>query len=218
MPTSRRATIAAFVVMFAGCSAEQRVTRGESMYGPINESRGGEIRYLAEGANFVVSERREDAYRRMFQQCGGRYVIDREWNAADGEVTVGSASATSVYGTAFASGEAYSKGVVYRYIAYSCVGEGPKPPRATKFTGRQYLRAARDLHRESRLTEAMDVVVECLRQDPKDASCRHEGALILWDHGQASKAENACWQVVESADSNVYETEIADCRRRLGPQ
>jgi hypothetical protein len=50
-----------------------------SAYAPVNEqSRPGLIKYLNQGAASVIAKRREDAYRQMYEACGGRYNIDAE--------------------------------------------------------------------------------------------------------------------------------------------
>lgn len=48
-------------------------------YAPANQERiDGEVAYLDAGARAVRNARREDAFRKMHEFCGGRYVIVRE--------------------------------------------------------------------------------------------------------------------------------------------
>lgn len=61
--------------------------RGASEYGPLNESRGGEIRYHLDGPPFAVQNRRESAYKQMHDHCEGDYFITREWDELDGVVS-----------------------------------------------------------------------------------------------------------------------------------
>lgn len=50
-----------------------------SQYGPQNVApHGGQVRYLNAGASFVINARRESAYKKMFDECGGKYVITSE--------------------------------------------------------------------------------------------------------------------------------------------
>jgi len=60
-----------------------------SMYAPVNESsRRGIIKYLNQGAPSVIAQRREDAYRKMHQACGGRYRIIAEGPKVEGGAVV----------------------------------------------------------------------------------------------------------------------------------
>ena len=71
-----------------GCSASSVVKPGNSQhskYAPQNESdRTGVIKYLNQGATFVRNSRREDAYKQMHSECGGRYNIVNEGIRAEG--------------------------------------------------------------------------------------------------------------------------------------
>lgn len=56
-----------------------------SAYAPSNESqRPGMIKYLNQGADFVIKARREDAYKKMYESCSGRYKIVSESPQAEG--------------------------------------------------------------------------------------------------------------------------------------
>jgi hypothetical protein len=81
-----------------------------SAYAPINEaSRGGIVKYLNEGADYVRKQRREDAYKQMHAACSGKYRIDAEGSKAeDGMVTV--------FG-----GSAFMSESQYWHIKFSCV-------------------------------------------------------------------------------------------------
>lgn len=52
-----------------------------SAYGPVDQGRPastGLVAFLANGANFVVKARRENAEKQMYDACGGRYRIVAE--------------------------------------------------------------------------------------------------------------------------------------------
>lgn len=68
-------------VALVGCSASSVNLRGpsSSMYAPLNEAQStGEISYCNAGAKVVRDARREDAYRKMYESCSGKYEIVRE--------------------------------------------------------------------------------------------------------------------------------------------
>lgn len=144
----------AFLVI-AGCGAQLVGRRGQSQYGPMYEKRGGEIKYLREGATAVIEGRRENAYQQMFNECDGRYVVTREWDEGDAPTTNGVAR-TRGNTTAWSS-TTYSS--TYHFIAFECVtepstvetlAEMPEPVRARyddaaeNLTQKQYA-AANDL-------------------------------------------------------------------------
>lgn len=114
-------TAALLVALFFACTSAQMVEkRGTSPYAPQNAREGGRVRYLVAGMESVVSSRREDAYRQMYDECRGVYVITREWDENGGTFTNGwgqsntNSSATgSAYGTTYGnqySGNAYVNG------------------------------------------------------------------------------------------------------------
>jgi hypothetical protein len=60
-----------------------------SEYAPINEStRTGTIKYLNQGASFVVKARRKDAYQQMYMSCKGKYSIVSEGPKSEGGTAV----------------------------------------------------------------------------------------------------------------------------------
>ena len=71
-----------------GCASAKIVNQpGNSAapYAPVNEShRPGVIKYLNEGADFVIKKRRQDAYKKMSYACGGKYSIVSEGPKAKG--------------------------------------------------------------------------------------------------------------------------------------
>lgn len=134
----------ALLVLGAGCSAQmvKSAAVSASPYAPLNEQRTGTIRYLNDGAEFVVKKRREDAYKRMFESCAGPYRITAEGDRADGRVvssiasgsstTDAEATATTSGRTTTATGQSTTKtttdattlelAVHYWYMHYACAG------------------------------------------------------------------------------------------------
>jgi len=71
----------------AGCMSAQMVSspKSGSAYAPVNErARGGVVKYLNDGADFVRNQRRDDAYKQMHDACNGPYKIDAEGSSAEG--------------------------------------------------------------------------------------------------------------------------------------
>ncbi len=88
-----------------------------SKYAPQNEKQNddniGIMRYLNEGASFVKEARREDAYKKMFNMCDGKYEILVE-NSSETSPTI---LTTETY-NGFVSQAVSSS---YRYIHFKCV-------------------------------------------------------------------------------------------------
>lgn len=101
---------AALVVgLFLACASAQMVeSRGKSAFAPQGEREGGRVRYLFGGAEFVISARRENAYRQMYERCNGSYEISREWDETG-------ATVTSVYGQSSTTSNAWGSGSATSY-------------------------------------------------------------------------------------------------------
>lgn len=90
------------------------------------------MKYLSDGASFVVNKRLEDAYNKMEEFCGGGYTIIAESDSSEFAGTItnfsGNGNATTnVYGnTAYTSGSAYGQSQSYAvhsnftYISFRC--------------------------------------------------------------------------------------------------
>ena len=62
------------------CSCLTNVVRpASSAYAPVGYKPKGSVKYLASGADFIVSGRREDAFKEMFGACRGKYSINSEY-------------------------------------------------------------------------------------------------------------------------------------------
>lgn len=87
------------------------VGNSRSQYAPVNEdNRGGVVKYLNQGADFVIAGRRENAYRQMYEACNGKYQIDAEGPKSEGGAVMAVSSTASVWGE-----------TQYWYIQFSCV-------------------------------------------------------------------------------------------------
>ena len=88
-----------------GCAAEHISRRSGGRYAPTNEGRGGTLKYLADGADFIVEQRRADAYKQAWSHCSGPWRIVDERVEKEGESDLG-------YGTTVPHS--------YIYIDYEC--------------------------------------------------------------------------------------------------
>jgi hypothetical protein len=70
----------AAVLLAGGCSAGKVNTAGPETqpYAPSNNTADGDVRYLNAGAKKIRDARRDDAYKKMHEHCGGAYEIVRE--------------------------------------------------------------------------------------------------------------------------------------------
>lgn len=107
-------------ITLAGCTTAQMVSpvgaASSAAYAPVNESvRSGLIKFLNDGADFVVQQRREDAYKQMHAACNGKYKIDAEGPREKGGLVYIEPGMTR--GTVTASNYTSE----YWYIQFSCV-------------------------------------------------------------------------------------------------
>lgn len=76
---SRISLLVACLVLSACFSSQVKMKIPEtSRYAPVNDQVDGEVSYLNAGAKMVRNARREDAYKKMYEHCGGPYEIVRE--------------------------------------------------------------------------------------------------------------------------------------------
>lgn len=90
-----------FMLLLSSCGAQMVTTRGfsKSEFAPTNETsmKGGSIKYLAQGADFVIRARREDSYKQMFETCNGPYEITSESTKSYGGSAITIGGGNSVY-------------------------------------------------------------------------------------------------------------------------
>ena len=98
-------------LLISGCTASRVYTSGSSNYAPVNEKGGGTVKYQA-GYNLSQNSDREACYRMMYSDCGGRYIITKEYDTSH--------SGTSI---SYVSGMWNQQSIVWRYIDYECVAK-----------------------------------------------------------------------------------------------
>jgi hypothetical protein len=76
----KKLTLLIGTIMLTACTASEVSTKipETGRYAPVNEEADGEVSYLNIGAKAVRNARREDAYKKMYEHCGGPYEIVRE--------------------------------------------------------------------------------------------------------------------------------------------
>jgi hypothetical protein len=99
-----------FIIVFlASCSSTMVTSPMRSQYAPENYKPTGMVKYLNQGADFVIKSRREDAFKQMFDSCNGKYIVKSEGPREEGGII-----SQPVQGSmAFLSSE-------YWYILYEC--------------------------------------------------------------------------------------------------
>ena len=105
------------IVLFIGCSArvDYAPMTVDSKYAPINSSEQyGMVSYLNEGIEPIRKARREDAYKKMYKICKGRYKIVSISDKPDGVGFLGNTTSTG-----FTSGGFFLSHRIY--IKFQCV-------------------------------------------------------------------------------------------------
>lgn len=102
-------------LVLSGCATADMISAPlqdkSSPFAPVNEqSRVGTIKYLNQGADFIIEHRRKDAYKQMYAACRGKYEIVSEGPRA------GMTTVTSVSG-----GNLWTSGSEYWHINFRCL-------------------------------------------------------------------------------------------------
>lgn len=117
----RKACLSLAIIATSGCAAQMMnnpSSSGASRFAPVRRANQevGIVKYGADGAPFVVEERKADAYRQMYESCDGSYEIIREELVNDGAVAT--ALDTPSLGMTTAIGQSLSSWVIqFRCIA-----------------------------------------------------------------------------------------------------
>lgn len=69
----------AISIILLGCGADLMQKSTTSIYAPKNFRSLGMVKYLNTGSDMIIESRRENAYMKMFENCGGRnYKVEFE--------------------------------------------------------------------------------------------------------------------------------------------
>jgi len=115
--------------LLTGCGATIiKPVNSNNPYAPLNESQSeGEVVYRLGRMDSYNESQRNDAYKKMYSQCNGKYIIVNEWT--DNENVIGgfstsNANATTNRNQAIASLQSDSVIVQdnkhYRHIVFKC--------------------------------------------------------------------------------------------------
>ena len=99
----------ALLLTLTSCASTNVVRPVKSAYAPKNYTPKGVVKYLNQGADFVIESRREDAFKEMYSGCGGNYKITGEGPREEGGVV-----------SQISPGSAMFFSSQYWYISYEC--------------------------------------------------------------------------------------------------
>ena len=95
-------------LLLSGCAASHVTKIHKSKYAPKDYKPVGVVKYLNQGADFIVERRRESAFKEMYKACNGSYSITKEGqNSEGGSLTAG-------------LGSVWSTPTQYWHIHYKC--------------------------------------------------------------------------------------------------
>ena len=97
-------------ITLSSCSSVHVTKPTIPKYAPKNYRPTGVIKYLNQGADSVIQSRKEDAFKKMHDACGGNYKIISEGPKMEGGMIVAVSSGMAAYG-----------GSQYWYISYECL-------------------------------------------------------------------------------------------------
>ena len=92
----------------SACSATSVTYPTKPEYAPKGYKSRGVIKYLNQGLDSIIQQRRENAFKQMYEACDGNYKIISEGQQADGGLT-------TVY-----NGSLIHSDTHYWYITYEC--------------------------------------------------------------------------------------------------
>lgn len=93
-----RAILVLGMLFFAGCAAQMVTAPTASKYAPKGYVPKGMIKYLNQGADSIIADRREDAFKQMHEACKGDYEITKE-GEGNGDAFVSRDTAGNMWGS-----------------------------------------------------------------------------------------------------------------------
>lgn len=100
------------LIILISCGSMNVSLPTKSEYAPKGYNAKGTIKYLNQGADFVIAQRKEDAFKQMSKNCNANYKINYEGPRQEGGMI------TSGFG-----GFVYNDSQ-YWYIDYECLNQG----------------------------------------------------------------------------------------------
>jgi len=99
------------VFILSSCASHTRVVTNEkSEYGPVNHQDSGVVKYLNQGADFIIKKRRKSAFKDIHKICNSKWELVNEYQ----ESTGGATHCPNLF-------NCYSYSSSYNYIKYKCV-------------------------------------------------------------------------------------------------
>lgn len=71
-------SLIAIMVIVSSCASTSVTRPTTSQYAPKGYRPKGMVKYLNRGADFVIGQRKEDAFKQMSETCNGNYKITSE--------------------------------------------------------------------------------------------------------------------------------------------
>lgn len=102
-------------IIFVSCATSTMIQNPKEVprYAPKGYKQTGSIKYLNQGADSVILDRREDAFKQMHDSCGGDYRVISESNKP---------TTRTISSNAYGGYTAYD-GNNYMFIDFECVGD-----------------------------------------------------------------------------------------------
>jgi hypothetical protein len=102
--------ILSIIFLLSSCASEDVSIPTRSQYAPKGYVPKGMVKYLNQGADSIIAERKEDAFKKMSTNCNGNYrIINEGPNEEGGVITKISASSSMLSSSQ------------YWYISYECL-------------------------------------------------------------------------------------------------
>ncbi|MGE3608026.1 MAG: hypothetical protein AB7I27_00460 [Bacteriovoracaceae bacterium] len=102
-------------IMLTSCATSTMIQnpRDVPKYAPKGYKQTGSVKYLNQGADSVIADRRNDAFKQMYESCNGDYRVISESNQA---------TTRTISSNGYGGLNAYD-GNHYMFIDFECVGE-----------------------------------------------------------------------------------------------
>jgi hypothetical protein len=97
------------LIVLASCGSTDVTKPTRSQYAPKDYRPVGMVKYLNEGMDSMKASRKDDAFKKMSENCNGKYKVTSEGPGNEGGVAHGT-QGTAVWATS-----------QYWYISYECL-------------------------------------------------------------------------------------------------
>lgn len=98
------------LLFITACSSTDVTKPTRPEHAPKDYKPKGMVKYNNEGLDYLKASRKEDAFKRMSENCNGKYKVTEEGPMGETGISHGTATGGSVWGTS-----------QYWYIGYECL-------------------------------------------------------------------------------------------------